>query len=85
MKFVDEMFEFYRDKLTGNEDDIDLLTYALLEELSYEDLLQLIQEMDQEELYQLIGMYLIHAFREKLAKENYGQKKISTFSQRNIH
>jgi len=59
MKLVDELYELYRNKLTGDEEDIDMLAFAFLEEMSREDLLHLIQDMDEQELYTLMGLYLI--------------------------
>jgi hypothetical protein len=85
LKLVDEIFEFYRDKLTGDEEDIDMLTFALLEEMSYDDLMKIIKELDKQELYDLIGLYLIEALKGKFAREDYGQQKAPTFQHRNIH
>ena len=56
MKLVDELFEMYRDKLTGDEEDIDMLAFAFLEEMTREDLLRLIQDMDEQELYTFNGL-----------------------------
>ena len=63
MKLVDELFEMYRDKLTGDEEDIDMLAFAFLEEMTREDLLRLIQDMDEQELYTLMGLYLIESLK----------------------
>lgn len=85
MKLVDELYELYRNKLTGDEEDIDMLAFAFLEEMSREDLLHLIQEMDEQELYTLMGLYLIESLKGKFAKEDYGQARSPLSSQRNIH
>lgn len=85
LKLVDEIFEFYRDKLTGDDEDIDMLTFALLEEMSYEDLLKLIKDLDKQELYDLVGLYLIESLKGKFAQEEYGQRKAPSFQQRNFH
>ena len=69
MKLVDELFEMYRDKLTGDEEDIDMLAFAFLEEMTREDLIRLIQDMDEQELYTLMGLYLIESLKGKFAKE----------------
>ena len=71
MKLVDELYEMYRNKLTGDEEDIDMLAFAFLEEMSHEDLLALIQEMDKQELYNLMGIYLIESLKGKFAQEEY--------------
>ncbi|WP_449622659.1 DUF6154 family protein [Robertmurraya sp. Marseille-Q9965] len=85
MKLVDEIYEFYRDKLSGDEEDIDILTFALLEEMSYDDLLNLIKELDKQELYNLVGIYLIESLKGKFANEDYGQQRAPSLQQRNIH
>ena len=68
MKLVDELFEMYRDKLTGDEEDIDMLAFAFLEEMTREDLLRLIQDMDEQELYTLMGLYLIESLKGKICE-----------------
>ncbi|MCM3767090.1 DUF6154 family protein [Neobacillus niacini] len=85
MKLVDELYEMYRTKLTGDEEDIDMLAFAFLEEMSHEDLLALIHDMDKQELYDLMGLYLIESLKGKFAQEQYGQQRASAFHPRNIH
>ena len=86
MKLVDELFELYRDKLTGDDEDIDMLAFAVLEEMNREDILHLIQDLTTQELYNLIGVYLIESLREKFAQEEYGQHRPHpTVNTRNIH
>jgi len=85
MKLVDELFELYRDKLTGDEEDIDMLAFAFLEEMNREDLLHIIKELDTQELYDLIGVYLIESLKGKFAQEEYGQQRTPLFQSRNIH
>jgi hypothetical protein len=85
MRLVDELFQMYRDKLTGDEEDIDMLAFAFLEEMSQEDLLHLIKEMDKQELYDLMGLYLIESLKGKFAQEEYGQQRTHTYYPRNIH
>ncbi|MCM3587975.1 DUF6154 family protein [Mesobacillus maritimus] len=85
MKLVDELFELYRDKLTGDEEDIDMLAFAFLEEMNREDLLHIIKEMDTQELYDLIGVYLIESLKGKFAQEEYGQRRSPFFHSRDIH
>ena len=56
MKLIDDLYNMYRNKLTGDEEDIDMLTFAVLEQLGREEILELIQEMDDQELTNLMGM-----------------------------
>ena len=85
MKIVDELFNLYKNKLTGDEEDIDMLAFAFLEEMSKEDLLHIIQELNEQELYDLMGLYLIESLKGKFAKEDYGQANTPIFTDRNIH
>lgn len=75
MKLVDELFEFYRDKLSGDDEDIDMLTFAILEEMTYEDLMEVVKGLEKQELYDLIGLYLIEALKGKFASKDYGQQR----------
>ncbi|WNS74681.1 DUF6154 family protein [Bacillus sp. DTU_2020_1000418_1_SI_GHA_SEK_038] len=85
MKIVDELYELYRHKLTGDEEDIDMLTFAFLEEMSREDLLNIIQELNNQELYDLMGLYLIESLKGKFASEDYRPQRNPNIQHRNIH
>ncbi len=85
MKLVDELFEMYRNKLSGDDEDIDMLAFAVLEEMNRDDLIQLINDLSTQELYSLIGVYLIETLKEKFAQEEYGQHRPQPTSVRNIH
>lgn len=85
MKLVDELYKLYRHKLTGDEEDIDMLAFAFLEEMTREDLLSLINDLNEQELYDLMGLYLIETLKGKFASEDYGQQRSPIFHHRNIH
>ncbi|CAM3768615.1 DUF6154 family protein [Mesobacillus zeae] len=85
MKLIDELYELYRNKLTGDEEDIDMLAFAFLEEMSRDDLIKLIQELDTQELYNLMGVYLIESLKGKFAQEEFGQHRAPLYPSRNIH
>lgn len=85
MKIIDELYELYRNKLTGDEEDIDMLAFAFLEEMNREDLLSMINELNNQELYNLMGIYLIESLKGKFASEDYRQSRNSNLHQRNIH
>ncbi|MBY0122852.1 DUF6154 family protein [Bacillus sp. S/N-304-OC-R1] len=86
MKIVDELYELYRHKLTGDEEDIDMLTFAFLEEMSREDLLKLIQDLNNQELYDLMGLYIIESLKGKFASEDFRRpQRSSNIHHRNIH
>lgn len=85
LKLIDELYELYRNKLTGDEEDIDMLAFAFLEEMSREDLLNILHEMDHQELNNLMGLYLIENLKGKFASEDFRQQRPNILSQRNIH
>ncbi|WP_057761158.1 DUF6154 family protein [Cytobacillus praedii] len=85
MKIIDELYELYRNKLTGDEEDIDMLAFAFLEEMNREDLLDMINELNNQELYNLMGIYLIESLKGKFASEDYRQPRNPNLHQRNIH
>ncbi|WP_027410442.1 DUF6154 family protein [Anoxybacteroides tepidamans] len=80
MKFVDELYEYYKDRLTGDEEDVEIMTMSILEELSRQDLLQLIEEMDDAELVGMVGLYILESLKAKMAHEGIGQTKLSSTS-----
>ncbi len=80
MKFVDELYEYYKDRLTGDEEDAEVVTMSILEELNRYDLLQLIQEMDDDELIGMVGLYILESLKAKMAHEGLGQTKVQSTS-----
>ncbi|WP_044747713.1 DUF6154 family protein [Bacillus alveayuensis] len=76
MRFVDELYEYYKDRLTGDDEDIEIVTLSILEELSRNDLLKLIKEMDDEELMTMISLYFIEHLKAKMSEEGIGRTKM---------
>jgi glycosylphosphatidylinositol transamidase (GPIT) subunit GPI8 len=69
MKLVNELFNIYKHQLTGDEEDADIIAFAVLEELSREDLLDMVGEMNEQELFDMVGVYLIEMLKGKMAQE----------------
>lgn len=65
MNFVDELFELYRGRLQGTEDDLDMITLTVLDEMSEADILKVIQDMPEKELAWLFRVYLHESLKEK--------------------
>ncbi|MBA2875376.1 DUF6154 family protein [Thermaerobacillus caldiproteolyticus] len=80
MKFVDELYEYYKDRLTGDEEDAEVVTMSILEELDRHDLLQLIKEMDDDELMGMVGLFILESLKAKMAHEGLGQTKMPSAS-----
>lgn len=85
MKIIDELYELYRNKLTGDEEDIDMLAFAFLEEMNRDDLLSIIHELNNQELNDLMGLYLIESLKGKFASEDFRQQRNPNIQPRNIH
>ncbi|MGM9932876.1 DUF6154 family protein [Pradoshia sp.] len=73
MNFIDELYQLYRDKLTGDDEDIDVLALAVLEQLDRNDVLQLISELEDRELYNLMGLYLTDSLKRRFANDTFDQ------------
>ncbi|GBF10241.1 DUF6154 family protein [Tepidibacillus infernus] len=78
MKFVNEIYELYRNHLTGDEEDAVALVLNLLEDHKKNDILHVIQEMEEHEVYQMFAMYLIEMLKAKMAQESVGGSDFKT-------
>ena len=69
MKFIDDLYNLYRDHLTGDEEDAIAIVVGILQEHDEEDMLNLIKQMDELEVFQMLSMFLVEMMRRKMAKE----------------
>ncbi|WP_018663996.1 DUF6154 family protein [Heyndrickxia acidiproducens] len=67
MRLVDELFELYRDQLTGDEEDLDAITAAVIENYNRKDLLTIVNDMSNAELEHFIGLYILETLKNKFA------------------
>ncbi|ADU94009.1 DUF6154 family protein [Geobacillus sp. Y412MC52] len=72
MKFIDDLYEYYKDRLTGDEEDAEAVAMSILDELSRRDVLKLINEMTDEELLGMFGLYVLESLKAKMAREGLG-------------
>ncbi|ABO66811.1 Conserved hypothetical protein [Geobacillus thermodenitrificans NG80-2] len=72
MKFIDDLYEYYKDRLTGDEEDAEAVAMSILDELNRRDVLKLIGEMTDEELLGMFGLYLFESLKAKMAREGLG-------------
>lgn len=84
MKLIEDLYNMYRNKITGDEEDIDMLTFAVLEQLDRKEILELLEEMDEQELTNLIGLYIIESLKGKFAQNSIDSNP-PYFPPRNIH
>lgn len=72
MNFVDEIYEMYRKRLTGDEEDAVALVLNLLEDHNRGDLIKMVNDMEDEEIFQMLAMWLIEMLKVKMAQEELG-------------
>ena len=86
LKLIDDLFEHYRTMLTGDDEDIDILALAVLEQLNREDILEHLQELNEIELRRFFGLYIMDALKRKFAEVNPNSPQDSYFSDfKNVH
>ncbi|CCQ97675.1 conserved hypothetical protein [[Clostridium] ultunense Esp] len=71
MKFVDDLFKLYRDQLTGNDEDTVEIVLSLFSGHSREDLMNFVQQMTDEELFQMISLYVVELIKRKMVEEGF--------------
>jgi Family of unknown function (DUF6154) len=76
MKIVDDLYNYYYDKLTGDEEDAEIIAFSILEDLNKNEIFQWIDEMEEEELKFMVGSFIAEQLKEKMAKEGVGQTRI---------
>lgn len=78
MKFIDDLYNLYRDHLTGDDEDAIALVLGVLQEQDREDMLNLVQDMNEDEVFQMLSMFLIELMRQKMATEGVGNNTLNT-------
>ncbi|WP_170008007.1 DUF6154 family protein [Bacillus fonticola] len=69
MKLIEEIYEEYKGKLTGDDEDIDALTFGVLQAMTRQDILELLEELSNEELKGLFGLYVMESLRSRFADD----------------
>ena len=69
MSFVDEVYDLYRDQLNDDEEDVVAIVLSILEEQSREHMMQLIEQMDDDEITQMLGVYLVEMLKLKMVQD----------------
>ncbi|WP_134703966.1 DUF6154 family protein [Ammoniphilus sp. YIM 78166] len=78
MKFIDDLYNLYRDHLTGDDEDAIAIVLGVLQEQDRGDMLKLIKDMDEEEIFQMLSMFMIELMRQKMANEGVGSSTLDT-------
>nr|WP_245552957.1 DUF6154 family protein [Brevibacillus massiliensis] len=69
LRFIDELYQLYRGHFSRDEEDIIAIVAGILQEQSRDDLYRLIDEMDDEELFQMMATYMIEVVKRKVAMD----------------
>jgi hypothetical protein len=85
MKFIDDLYDLYKDQIAGDEEDAVALVMYTLQDHDREDLMTLLDEMNDDEIYQMIGQFLVEKLKDKMAKEGLGQNRPYPRDSRNVH
>lgn len=69
MSFVDEVYSLYREHLGGDEEDAVTIVLSILEDQSRENVMKLIDQMSDDEVIQMMGVYLVEMIKLKMAQD----------------
>jgi hypothetical protein len=69
MRFVDQVYSLYRDQLTDDEEDAVLIVLSILEDQSKENIMELIASMSDDEVMQMMGVYLVEMLKLKMIQD----------------
>lgn len=75
MKLVEELYEMYKNHLTGDEEDAFVLIHGLLQDFDEHAVDQVIKDLSEIEKFEMLALYLYECFRLKVADEGIGQIK----------
>ncbi|MCP3741055.1 DUF6154 family protein [Rossellomorea sp. BNER] len=82
MKLVEELYEIYRGRIRGTDEDLDMIALSILEETTRDELMAIIEEMDIDELHYFIRLYIFETLKEKLTSD---ERSIISSGDKNIH
>jgi hypothetical protein len=75
MRFVDDIYSLYREQLSDDEENAISIVLNILEDQTRQDMMALIEGMEDEEVIQMVGFYLVEMLKMKMAQEgNLGEE-----------
>lgn len=72
MKFIEDLFDFYKNHLTGDEEDAAIIIEGIMQDFSQKDLNGFFAGLSEKEKFEMVGLYLYEKFRLKAAEEGIG-------------
>ncbi|OYD06173.1 DUF6154 family protein [Paludifilum halophilum] len=85
MRFVDDIYSLYRDQLGEDEENAVSVVLSILEDHSRQDMMKLIEEMDDEEVIQMVGVYLVEMLKMKMVQDGKLSEWDSSFYRPRYH
>ena len=73
MKFVDDLYEMYKDHLTGDEEDALIIIDGIVRDFNNDDIKKMLSDMPDNEKFKMLALYIYEKFRLKIAQEGIGQ------------
>lgn len=70
MRFIDELYELYKGHFNGDEEDITAIVVGILDEHTREELISIIDGMDDEEVFNMLAIYMIEVVKRKVAMDD---------------
>jgi hypothetical protein len=72
VKFIDEVYDYYKNLLTGDEEDALAIIIGLLEGHERKDLMKLVKQMSDDEMYHMMVMYMVEMLRRRMIEDGVG-------------
>lgn len=69
MRFVDDLYALYKERLTGDENEAIALVINILSEQKKEDLIKLIHQMSEDEIKQMLSLYMVELLKARMEKD----------------
>jgi len=68
LKLIDEIFEMYRGKIRGTQEDFDIIAFTILEQLDRGELISMVKDMSEDELAYFIRLYIVESLKGKMTQ-----------------
>lgn len=69
MKFVDDLFKLYKEHLTTTDEAAIEIVLTLFADHEREDLMRFISDLNDDEVFQMVSLYVIEMVKRKMSKE----------------
>jgi hypothetical protein len=73
LKFVDDLYNLYKDHLTGDEEDAIIIINGILQDFTDEDIKKFILDLSDQDKFEMLALFVYEKFRLKVAEEGIGQ------------